>query len=238
MKKLTTEEFIERAVSVHGDNYCYDEVVYINSHTKVNIICPNHGVFEQKPNGHLSGKGCPKCVGLYKDRYASNNIPRYYHYQPQLEPYGVECRWSPSDENVLEVKCIYCDRWYTPTQLSIKRKIDCIKGHRGGEHNLYCSHGCKISCPTYWKQTYPEGYKTDTSREVQPYLRKMVLKRDEWTCQHCESTKDRLHCHHITGVEINPIESADVDNCITLCYSCHNKLHKRDDCDMRRKECK
>ena len=61
-KKLTTEEFIKRAREVHGDKYDYSKVEYINSNTKVCIICPEHGEFWQTPGSHLSGKGCEKCV--------------------------------------------------------------------------------------------------------------------------------------------------------------------------------
>ena len=38
-------------------------VVYRSNHTKVIIICPVHGVFEQTPDAHLySGRGCEKCA--------------------------------------------------------------------------------------------------------------------------------------------------------------------------------
>ena len=60
-KKLTTEQFIEKAKKVHGDKYDYSKVNYINKHTKVCIICPEHGEFYQSPNNHLSGNGCRKC---------------------------------------------------------------------------------------------------------------------------------------------------------------------------------
>ncbi len=61
--KATTEEFIEKAKEIHPDKYCYSKVDYINTHTKITIICPKHGEFEQKPNCHISLKqGCPKCV--------------------------------------------------------------------------------------------------------------------------------------------------------------------------------
>jgi len=61
-KKKTKEEFIKRAREVHGDKYDYSKVVYINNHTKVKIICPIHGEFNnQIPNSHTRGKGCPKC---------------------------------------------------------------------------------------------------------------------------------------------------------------------------------
>lgn len=62
MKKITTEEFIERAKKIHGDKYDYSKVKYVGSNTKVCIICPKHGEFWQLPSGHLSGSGCKQCV--------------------------------------------------------------------------------------------------------------------------------------------------------------------------------
>ncbi len=61
-KQLTTEEFIARAKAVHGDRYDYSKVEYVNNSTPVLIICPEHGVFEQRPNNHFNGNGCPKCA--------------------------------------------------------------------------------------------------------------------------------------------------------------------------------
>ena len=59
---MTTEEFIAKAKSIHGDKCDYSKVQYVSSHSKVTIICPDHGSFEQKPNGHLNGHGCPQCA--------------------------------------------------------------------------------------------------------------------------------------------------------------------------------
>lgn len=66
MRKLTTEEFIQKARQIHGDKYDYSKVNYINNSTKIIIICPIHGEFEQRPSKHLSGQGCSKCSGHYK----------------------------------------------------------------------------------------------------------------------------------------------------------------------------
>lgn len=62
-KKLTTESFIEKSKQIHGDGvYSYDKVVYgKNNKEKVEIICNKHGSFLQRPNDHLSGKGCKRC---------------------------------------------------------------------------------------------------------------------------------------------------------------------------------
>lgn len=57
----TTEQFIQEAIKIHGNKYDYSKVNYINAKTKICIICPEHGEFLQKPNGHLRGISCPKC---------------------------------------------------------------------------------------------------------------------------------------------------------------------------------
>ena len=61
--KPTKEEFIAKACKVHGNKYNYSKVEYVNAHTKVCIICPEHGEFWQEPNNHLSSNGCIKCRG-------------------------------------------------------------------------------------------------------------------------------------------------------------------------------
>lgn len=63
-KRLTTEEFTQRARAIHGDKYDYSLIDYKNNKTKVKIICPIHGVFEQTPLWHLSGNNCPQCSSL------------------------------------------------------------------------------------------------------------------------------------------------------------------------------
>ena len=63
MGRLTKEEFIEKAIKVHGKKYDYSKVEYVNNHTKVCIICPVHGEFWQTPTNHLCGKGCCECGG-------------------------------------------------------------------------------------------------------------------------------------------------------------------------------
>jgi hypothetical protein len=54
--------FIEKAKNIHVDKYDYSLSNYKNSYTKIKIICPLHGEFEQIPNAHLQQKqGCPIC---------------------------------------------------------------------------------------------------------------------------------------------------------------------------------
>lgn len=57
----TTEQFINSAIKIHGNEYDYSSVVYIKSKSKIKIICKHHGEFLQTPRNHLSKNGCPKC---------------------------------------------------------------------------------------------------------------------------------------------------------------------------------
>ena len=61
LRKKTTEQFIEESILKHGKKYDYSKVKYVNSNTKVSIICPVHGEFEQVASQHTSGKGCNDC---------------------------------------------------------------------------------------------------------------------------------------------------------------------------------
>src|SRR5271166_634539 len=61
-RKLTTAEFIRRAKEVHGNKYDYSKSVYVNTNTKLIIICRQHGKYLQSPHHHVNRKcGCKKC---------------------------------------------------------------------------------------------------------------------------------------------------------------------------------
>lgn len=54
--------FIKKAQSVHANKYGYQHVQYVNARTKIVIHCYDHGPFQQTPNNHLRGQGCPECA--------------------------------------------------------------------------------------------------------------------------------------------------------------------------------
>lgn len=62
-QRLNIEEFISKCNEVHGNKYDYSKVDYKNVNTKITIICPKHGEFEQIGMNHILGQGCPKCAG-------------------------------------------------------------------------------------------------------------------------------------------------------------------------------
>lgn len=61
VKRKSVEEFILQSKEIHGDKYNYSLVEYKNVSTKVKIICPEHGIFEQLPSSHLAGHKCYSC---------------------------------------------------------------------------------------------------------------------------------------------------------------------------------
>ena len=60
-QRSNTEEFIKKAIEIHGDTYDYRKVEYIKSKEKVIIICKIHGEFLQPPHDHLCSSSCPLC---------------------------------------------------------------------------------------------------------------------------------------------------------------------------------
>ncbi len=157
----------------------------------------------------------------------------YKTYADKIE-YAEEIR---KNTNFIEVKCAYCGKWYMPSVINVINRIGSLQGTKMGENRFYCSDNCKKECPIYGKIKWPKGFKISSSREVQPELRQLVFERDNWTCQKCGNNKS-LHCHHIEGIRWEPLESADMDKCITLCKKCHKKAHELPDCRYVDMQCK
>lgn len=64
--KDKTFNFISKAKKIHGDKYDYSKVNYINSSTKVCIVCPIHGEFWIKPDNFINGKETYRKYALQK----------------------------------------------------------------------------------------------------------------------------------------------------------------------------
>ena len=115
--RLTKEEFINRAKGVRGDKYDYSNVEYVNTETKVRIICPKHGEFLQSPHTHLNGNGCPKCGAERMVESPSSNSEEFI--QRAKEIHGDKYDYSKVGyENTHKKVCIICPEhgefWQTP----------------------------------------------------------------------------------------------------------------------------
>lgn len=149
-KANTKENFIEKARLKHGNKYDYSKVIYANNKTPVEIICPKHGAFWQRPDSHLHGKGCMFCaldnqktllfgVGI-NDIYLSQNTPLYYTWKDMLE----RCYKKDKRHNAYK-DCYVCDEWLTLSKFREFFDLNYIDGFCLDKDYLY--PGNKVYSP-------------------------------------------------------------------------------------------
>ena len=138
-KKLTTEEFIERAKNVHEDIYDYSKSKYVNNKTKIEIICKKHGSFFMTPNAHISGgSGCKICTLKQRDEKRKNiNNPKI--------------RQNLEDEFIKRAKKIHGKKYdYSKVKYinaHTKVTIICPKHNefkQTPKHHAYDGNGCNL----------------------------------------------------------------------------------------------
>lgn len=122
MRKLTTEEFVERARAVHGDKYDYSKSIYLTIKDKVEIICPIHGVFLQTPDAHMHHCGCIKC-GIEEVHDLQRSTPQRFIQQAQ-EVHGdrydyTKVLYSGAHDKV-EIVCQEHESFWQDPQAHIK----------------------------------------------------------------------------------------------------------------------
>ena len=160
-KKLSLEEFIEKARAVHGNKYDYSLVEYKDAKKCVKIKCNKCGrIFEQTPNNHIRGQGCSYCNGNFKDndikfldqakkvhgdtydyssvKYINNRVPvkikcnkcgKIFEQIPQNHVRGQGCPFCTSSHNedkiakFLDTNCIKYKAEYTFKECKNKRVL-------------------------------------------------------------------------------------------------------------------
>lgn len=90
MRKLTKDEFITKSHTIHGNIYDYNYVEYINSSSKVDILCKMHGKFSQQPSRHMRGQGCPHC-GIIKQTNNHTKTNDEFIYESKLKHGNQYC---------------------------------------------------------------------------------------------------------------------------------------------------
>uniref|UniRef100_A0A6M3L179 Putative HNH endonuclease n=1 Tax=viral metagenome TaxID=1070528 RepID=A0A6M3L179_9ZZZZ len=143
-----------------------------------------------------------------------------------------ETRRDTENERLLQVRCTEssCRKWFSPTNLQVKNRIDALYNDNTYECRFYCSDICKKTCSIFKKSKHKEGLSPHPiRRSSQNEWAELVKERDDYICQICGSTK-KIVAHHIESLFENPLESADIDIGITLCRKCHLKVHKEIGC--------
>ena len=169
-KRKTQEEFIKEAQAKHSDFSEYRKVGYVNSATKVIIICPKHGDFEITPSHHLDGVGCRKCYAD-RTRNAQGTIIARFH-EAHGDHYNYEkVIYERCNSNVTIVCSVHGDFQQTPSAhiagsgcpkcavegqaLTTKDFIQKARAKHGAKYNYgqvqYVNNSTKvtISCPQH-----------------------------------------------------------------------------------------
>lgn len=139
-RKEREEEFIKDASIIHKEKYRYDLVYFVNKTTKVNIICPTHGVFEQTPKNHLNGQGCPVCGKIYAKEWRKGNYEHFLkicfkRFGDAFKYPGIDKEYENS-HSIITIKCKRCGNLF--------HKIACdhITSKDGG--CIQCRNGRRI----------------------------------------------------------------------------------------------
>lgn len=127
--RMTTEEFIAKAKTIHGDKYDYSLVEYVNCNSKVAIICNTHGTFYQRAGDHLYGRG----LGCGCSRCASDA--------------SVINRLKPTEKFIEEARKIHGDLYdYSLTVYRGSRRMVVIICKIHGQFKQIASSHLKSSC--------------------------------------------------------------------------------------------
>jgi len=195
-------------------------------------------VLERKRNFYKNNKqkidNGKKEYYISKIKYNSDAFQKLIKYE--------EYRVNPNDNELGQIKCTYCKQWVTPTVSEVYERLRAINGYgsEGQESRIYCNEYCKLSCPIYKKINIESIGDKNTSREVIPLLRYLVLERDNYQCQMCAATTNdtEIHVHHIISYTQNKMLGNDPENCITLCKFHHNQVHQQEGCSYYDLRCK
>lgn len=106
--------------------------------------------------------------------------------------------------STIRIDCEYCEESFerTPSELA--------------KNKNYCSEEC-----------YHLDVKTDRDKNSHEYKRwrNEVRNRDDWQCQDCGWTGDRIEAHHIESWSEKPEKRFELDNGKSLCIECHYLTH-------------
>jgi hypothetical protein len=114
----TIEKFIEKAIAIHGNKFDYSKVVYVNSQTKVIIICKTCKTeFPQLPNSHVQGYGCKKCAHTKNHIDQTSNTTEFI--KKAVAVHGDKYDYSVSiytlSRNNIDIKCKKCLKIFKQT---------------------------------------------------------------------------------------------------------------------------
>lgn len=189
MEKYSLEKFIDKANKIHKNKYDYSKVEYVDSQTKVCIICPKHGEFWQTPYSHLAKHGCPECKGLKKltkeiflER--ANKVHNNKYTYENAEVHGIRSK--------IPIICPIHGKF-----------LQAIKNHLNGQ-------GCPLCGKKFakeWQQNKYEEFVDESKKRFGdvyefPNIEKMYINSHSKIlvkCKKCGNIFEKIACDHLTS---------------------------------------
>lgn len=176
IRTKTTEEFVNKAKEVHGDNCDYTDTVYKGCNEKVTVKCNIHNLyFDTIPENHIRGGRCRKCLSENiskalrgKDGTCGYTKSGYVKQANGREAYVYIIKCWDGDEEFYKIGKTFLDinKRFTKSNLCYKfEKINFHMGEAGYiydlENKLHKKYkGFKYN-PLQWFAGYTECYTTD-----------------------------------------------------------------------------
>ena len=149
-KKINTDDFIKRSLSIHGNLYDYTESKYSGCQNPLKIKCKLcKTCFYQRPNDHHNGHGCPSCkkvkpyttrsfvkaaISLHGDKFNYSKTI----YRGNKKKLIIICKTHGEFKQVAasHIKGSGCKKCYDEFRAKNKRKIK-FKDGRGKQLNTH-----------------------------------------------------------------------------------------------------
>jgi len=144
-------------------------------------------------------------------------IEQYINQKKSMRTIGLE-------NNVGET-CLH--KWLHRLNIPIRSRSESMRGiEKTDEHRAKLSQLAKRNIGKLNHNWKHGKSKLHRRLRFKNYFRtrEMVFKRDNYECQQC-GLDMKLNMHHIKPVKDFPELVDDLNNLITLCKSCHRKLH-------------
>ena len=186
-KKLTTEEFIEKAIAIHGDKYDYSLVKYNGYRSKIKIICKKCGkIFEQLVSNHLVNKqGCPnlfyinKAKLTFKEFIDKVEVIHFDRYTYDEESFNKRL----NNNYKIKIYCKSCNKYFYQN----------LEHHLMGEGCPYCMH---IRGKTTCKERYGDENYNNRLKAKQTCLEKYGVEHQMLLNKTKEKIKQTKKCKY------------------------------------------
>ncbi len=131
--RWTTEPFITKSKEIHGDKFDYGRVEYVNSITKIELVCNDCGyTFGVLPSNHFAGQSCKRCA--YKTIPQNISISHDAFVQKSSDMYGDKFTILgvyKNNKTKIKIKCNDCGYIFDRRPSShTGRYVDCMSCSR------------------------------------------------------------------------------------------------------------